>query len=304
MIATDLFRIHDSRDYLLRAIEPVSKFVERIYQEHHTIVNMPIAGTCNYRKCWDISRVRLLTSKGDSDFIHANYVSGFDYVKKFIVTQDPLASTLDDYWNMVWQEETKVIVMLNDIDTTAASFDSKDSALKGFIITVESIILESYYVETIMNVFNVNAGELRTVHHFKYLNWVKGSITNILTLLYFLTIVNKKQQRFLKEAISQHPRPGPIIVYSSSGTGRAATFCAVDICVYQLINTASISVPSIITKIRQQIHSSIECFYQYIFINNVVVFFLSTALLYNELYFELKSHFSDKDIYLISLSLM
>nr|ACE75308.1 protein tyrosine phosphatase [Glyptapanteles indiensis] len=297
----DLFAIHNSCHYLQQVTESETKYLERIYQEHHTIINTPISGPCKeYKKlknieknrfpdikCWDTTRVRFF--KNRSDYIHANYVHGFERPQKFIVTQEPINSTLEDYWAMVWQAGTKVIVMLNGAD---AASDSDSSELKTFTVTVDSIVLQTDYVEMIMNVFNINTLRSRTVHFFKYLSWPKGGITDILTLFSFLTVVNRKQQYF-DQGAPMSP-PGPIVVYSSTGTGRAATFCAVDICMIQLVNTATVSIPLVVFKIRQQRHSSIESLDNYIFINNALIYFLATIPPNSEIFLRLLSHRCDK----------
>ena len=48
-----------------------------------------------------------------SDYINANYVSGEvpGSEKRYIATQGCLPGTVNDFWNMIWQEKTRVIVM-------------------------------------------------------------------------------------------------------------------------------------------------------------------------------------------------
>ncbi|CAH2088293.1 unnamed protein product [Euphydryas editha] len=109
--------IYKVSDYVSRSADP--SYCEMIYQEHYSIINLPIVDTCvnfflpcNENKnrsadypCWDISRV-VLKSNNNSDYIHANYIAGFDMSVKFIATQEPMPGTFNDFWNMIWQENS------------------------------------------------------------------------------------------------------------------------------------------------------------------------------------------------------
>ncbi|VDM70200.1 unnamed protein product [Strongylus vulgaris] len=48
----------------------------------------------------------------DHDYIHANWVDGYREPKKFILTQAPLAHTIYQFWNMVWQEKSVLVVSM------------------------------------------------------------------------------------------------------------------------------------------------------------------------------------------------
>ncbi|CAG9536224.1 unnamed protein product [Cercopithifilaria johnstoni] len=52
------------------------------------------------------------TNDNSDDFIHASYVRGGPLLNTFILTQAPLPSTINDFWQMVWQERPKYIIML------------------------------------------------------------------------------------------------------------------------------------------------------------------------------------------------
>ncbi|KAG8039247.1 hypothetical protein G9C98_003554, partial [Cotesia typhae] len=68
--------------------------------------------------------------------------------------------------------------------------------------------------------------------------------------------------------------PGPIVVHGSKSIGRTCTFCAIDSCLYQLVGTATISVSSVVLKIRQQRNFNIPSVRQYIFIHMLLHYYL------------------------------
>lgn len=63
--------------------------------------------------CYDHSRVRLslLDEDPTDDYLNANFVDGYMQKNAFISTQGPLPKTSGDFWRMVWEQETVVIVM-------------------------------------------------------------------------------------------------------------------------------------------------------------------------------------------------
>jgi len=63
------------------------------------------------------TRVKLLHSRNDSDYINANWVDGVldDSKKKYIAAQAPLPQTFSDFWSMVWDQNIKSIIMLTNL---------------------------------------------------------------------------------------------------------------------------------------------------------------------------------------------
>uniref|UniRef100_A0A183B832 Tyrosine-protein phosphatase domain-containing protein n=1 Tax=Echinostoma caproni TaxID=27848 RepID=A0A183B832_9TREM len=66
---------------------------------------------------FDFNRVSLCPIRGvdGSDYINASYVDGYQDRNAFIACQAPMVSTVEDFWRMVWEQKSDVIVMLCDL---------------------------------------------------------------------------------------------------------------------------------------------------------------------------------------------
>lgn len=65
-------------------------------------------------KPFDDNRVKIgkLLNEEGSDYINASYIDTYGSKKSFIATQAPLVGTVGDFWRMVYEQESWVIVML------------------------------------------------------------------------------------------------------------------------------------------------------------------------------------------------
>ena len=65
---------------------------------------------------YDETRVKLSQVHGvsGSDYINANYIDGYVDKGAFIATQAPSPATLPDFWRMIWEKDSRSIVMLSN----------------------------------------------------------------------------------------------------------------------------------------------------------------------------------------------
>jgi tyrosine-protein phosphatase 2/3 len=62
---------------------------------------------------YDHSRVHLQNvAVGGCDYINANHVKASYSNKRYIATQAPIPATFNDFWRLVWEQDTRIIVML------------------------------------------------------------------------------------------------------------------------------------------------------------------------------------------------
>lgn len=62
---------------------------------------------------YEHSRVKLKgVPKSGCDYVNANFLETSVSKKRYIATQGPIPATFGDFWNMVWQQDVRVIVML------------------------------------------------------------------------------------------------------------------------------------------------------------------------------------------------
>jgi protein tyrosine phosphatase len=48
-------------------------------------------------------------------FVCVSFMQGYDNSESFIITQDPLESTVADFWRMVSEQSISTLVMLSDV---------------------------------------------------------------------------------------------------------------------------------------------------------------------------------------------
>ncbi|XP_017777960.1 PREDICTED: tyrosine-protein phosphatase non-receptor type 9 [Nicrophorus vespilloides] len=229
--------------------------------------------------CYDHSRVILseLDGESDTDYIHANFVDGYKQKNAFINTQGPLPKTAAEFWRMIWEQQTLVIVM-----TTRAMERSRpkchqywEADLNGKVVygdfTISTLAKEANadYTVSTLQLSNSKTDEVRNVSHWQFTSWPDyGVPQSAKAMLEFLERVRRQQAAMvlaMGDTWAGHPRGPPIVVHCSAGIGRTGTFCTLDICISRLEDVGSADIRGTVEKIRSQRAYSIQMPDQYVF---------------------------------------
>uniref|UniRef100_A0AAQ5XLX7 protein-tyrosine-phosphatase n=1 Tax=Amphiprion ocellaris TaxID=80972 RepID=A0AAQ5XLX7_AMPOC len=238
---------------------------------------------------FDTTRVEIREMDPDvpgSDYINANYIRVSllsirqENGKVFIATQGCLQNTVTDFWKMVYQENTHVIVM-----TTKEMERGRNKCVrywpdlhgmkefgKVLVRNVDERPAQDYILRK-LEVTRLDREPLRYIWHYQYLSWPDHGVPNEPGgVLWFLEEVNRTQ--------STIPDTGPIVVHCSAGIGRTGTIIVIDILI-DIINRqgldCDIDIPKTIQRVRQQRSGMVQTEAQYKFIYMAVQQYIDTA---------------------------
>ncbi|NXI20653.1 PTPRO phosphatase, partial [Irena cyanogastra] len=154
---------------------------------------------------YDFSRVCLVSMNEEegSDYINANYIPGYNSPQEYIATQGPLPETRNDFWKMVLQQKSQIIVMLTQCnEKRRVKCDhywpfTEDPVAYGDI-TVE-MLSEEEHRDWVYRSFRISyADEVQDVMHFNYTAWPDHGVptTNAAeSILQFVQMVRQKSAK-------------------------------------------------------------------------------------------------------------
>ncbi|XP_011499069.1 PREDICTED: tyrosine-protein phosphatase non-receptor type 9 isoform X2 [Ceratosolen solmsi marchali] len=244
--------------------------------------------------CYDHSRVCLSQLDNDptSDYINANFVDGYKQKNAFISTQGPLSKTCGDFWRMIWEQQTLVVVMTTRVvereRTKCAQYWGPEAGDQvtagGFTVTTLEVDTNPDYTISKLLLKNNKTEETREVCHMLYTAWPDyGVPQSAKALLQFLSLVRQQQNKLLAnrgDTWAGHPRGPPIVVHCSAGIGRTGTFCTLDICTSRLEDIGTVDIRGTVERIRAQRAFSIQMPDQYVFCHRALAeYALSRAML-------------------------
>ncbi|XP_064417100.1 receptor-type tyrosine-protein phosphatase O [Latimeria chalumnae] len=239
----------------------------------HVAADLPV-NRCKNRYTnilpYDFSRVKLVSMHDDEglDYINANYIPGYTSPQEYIATQGPLPETRNDFWKMVLQQNSSIIVMLTQCnEKRRVKCDhywpfTEDPVSYGDI-TVE-MLSEEEQTEWVIREFRVSyADEVQDVLHFNYTAWPDHGVPTTNAAESILQFVQMIRQRRGK-------RKGPMIIHCSAGVGRTGTYIALDRLLQYIQDHEFVDILGLVAELRSYRTSMVQTEEQYIFIHRCV----------------------------------
>jgi len=203
---------------------------------------------------YDHNRVLLnaLVNGSNSDYINASSVMDHDPRNPaYIISQGPMTNTVADFWQMVWEQGSVVIVMLSKLSENGYQLchrywpeeGSEQYHIFEIHLVSEHVWCEDYLVRSLY-LKNNQTGETRTVTQFHFLSWPDGNTpTSTKSILEFRRKVNK----------SYRGRSCPMIIHCSDGVGRSGTYVLCDMVLNRMMKgSKEIDIAATLEHIRDQ----------------------------------------------------
>nr|XP_040025939.1 receptor-type tyrosine-protein phosphatase R [Gasterosteus aculeatus aculeatus] len=272
-----------AREYLLAAGRPLTRQqlrdavgnAHRLHAEFAEIpmnfidpkeLDVPNHGTKNRYKTIlpnPHSRV-ILKSKSCNDplssYINANYIRGYlGHEKAFIATQGPMVNTVNDFWQMAWQEEAPVVVMITKLKEKNEKCVLYWPEKRGVYGKVEVLVtgLRECDHYTTRSLALKCGNQTRAMQHYWYTSWPDHKTPDATTPLLQL----------MSDVEAERRAAGPVIVHCSAGIGRTGCFIATTIGCQQLQREGGVDVLSITCQLRADRGGMIQTGEQYEFVH-------------------------------------
>ncbi|XP_054656309.1 receptor-type tyrosine-protein phosphatase S-like isoform X24 [Dunckerocampus dactyliophorus] len=252
-----------SQEY--ESIDPGQQFT---WEHSNLEVNKPKNRYANVI-AYDHSRVLLSAIDGipGSDYINANYIDGYRKQNAYIATQGSLPETFGEFWRMIWEQRSAIIVMMTKLEERSRVkcdqyWPTRGTETYGLIqvTLLDTVELATYCVRTFA-LFKNGSSEKREVRQFQFTAWPDHGVPEHPTP--FLAFLRRVKA-------CNPPDAGPMVVHCSAGVGRTGCFIVIDAMLERIKHEKTADIYGHVTLMRAQRNYMVQTEDQYVFIHDAL----------------------------------
>ncbi|XP_055796817.1 receptor-type tyrosine-protein phosphatase S isoform X11 [Salvelinus fontinalis] len=202
---------------------------------------------------YETTRVCLQPIRGleGSDYINASFIDGYRQQKAYIATQGPLAETTEDFWRMMWENNSTIVVMLTKLREMGREkchqyWPAERSArYQYFVVDPMAEYNMPQYILREFKVTDARDGQSRTVRQFQFTDWPEQGVPKSGEgFIDFIGQVHKTKEQFGQD--------GPISVHCSAGVGRTGVFTTLSIVLERMRYEGVVDIFQTVKMLRTQ----------------------------------------------------
>ncbi|XP_026124382.1 receptor-type tyrosine-protein phosphatase delta-like isoform X35 [Carassius auratus] len=215
---------------------------------------------------YESTRVSLQPIRGveGSDYINASFIDGYRQQKAYIATQGPLAETTEDFWRMLWEHNSTIVVMLTKLREMGREkchqyWPAERSArYQYFVVDPMAEYNMPQYILREFKVTDARDGQSRTVRQFQFTDWPEQGVPKSGEgFIDFIGQVHKTKEQFGQD--------GPISVHCSAGVGRTGVFITLSIVLERMRYEGVVDIFQTVKMLRTQRPAMVQTEDQYQF---------------------------------------
>ncbi|XP_008282979.1 receptor-type tyrosine-protein phosphatase C, partial [Stegastes partitus] len=222
---------------------------------------------------YDYNRVQLSTGNGEAgcDYINASFIDGYKESKKYIAAQGPKDETVADFWRMIWEQQSSIIVMVTRCEEGNRvkcaqywpSIDRQTEIFEEFVVKLNSEDhCPDYTIRRLSLMNKRDKNSEREVTHIQFMSWPDHGVPGEPHLLLKL----RRRVNAFKNFFS-----GPIVVHCSAGVGRTGTYIGIDAMMEGLEAEGRVDIYGYLVRLRRQRCLMVQVEAQYILIHQALL---------------------------------
>ncbi|XP_021383825.1 receptor-type tyrosine-protein phosphatase F isoform X13 [Lonchura striata] len=213
---------------------------------------------------YELTRVCLQPIRGveGSDYINASFIDGYRQQKAYIATQGPLAETTEDFWRMLWEHDSTIVVMLTKLREMGREkchqyWPAERSArYQYFVVDPMAEYNMPQYILREFKVTDARDGQSRTIRQFQFTDWPEQGVPKTGEgFIDFIGQVHKTKEQFGQD--------GPITVHCSAGVGRTGVFITLSIVLERMRYEGVVDMFQMVKTLRTQRPAMVQTEDQY-----------------------------------------